>query len=117
VNNQLKERPMATTKHNSTDPVAAARVTADTHGLNTSHLITAHNGAAHVFVADVNDLRPWLNELGGHITRQPAGTDTEKWTFRTHTDFRSDGSSTPILMHALALTGQTVHPDLLAAVV
>jgi hypothetical protein len=108
---------MATTQSSAihTNPALAALVTADTHGLNTAHLITAREGQAHVFVADLNDIRPWLNELGGHITRQPAGPDMEMWTLRTHTDFRSDGTSTPILMHALSLIGQSVHPDIVNA--
>ncbi len=99
----------------ATDPVTALCVTADTHSLPTDHLITSTGRTAHVFAANVNDLQRWLNELGGHITRQPAGPGIDKWTLTTHTDFRTDGSSNPIHMHALALTDQNIHPDLTAA--
>jgi len=107
---------MGTTAARTVDPITALRVTADTHGLDTNHLITTPNGReAHVFTADVNDLGTWLDELGGHVTRQPAGDGLDMWSFHTHTDFRSDGTSTPIVMHALTLTGQLVPSGLIAA--
>ena len=105
---------MATTTHTSTDPVIALLVTADHHGLPTGHS-TARDGQAHVFLADVYEMRPWLNALGGTVTRQPAGSGVEMWVLHTHTEARSDGSQTCIVLRSLALAEQRIHPDLTEA--
>ncbi|MFD1278056.1 hypothetical protein ACFQ51_56910 [Streptomyces kaempferi] len=55
----------------SSDPTVAARVTADLHGLPTGRL-TARDTAAHIFTADIHELRAWINALGGFVTRQRA---------------------------------------------
>ena len=89
------------------NPTDAAQVTADHHGLPTGRL-TAHNSAAHIFTADLADLLAWRAALGGTVTRQRAGLGVTLWTLRTHTEDRSDGSHTPILVHSLALTDEPV---------
>jgi hypothetical protein len=106
---------MATTTHTSTDPTVAALVTANLHSLPTGRLI-ARNGAAHIFTADVHELRAWLNALGGYVTRERAGLGVTLWTLRTHTEPRSDGSTTPVLVHALTLAEEAIHPDITESV-
>ncbi|GAX57237.1 hypothetical protein [Streptomyces olivochromogenes] len=98
-----------------TDPAIDAQVTADLHGLPTGR-ITARDTAAHIFTADIHELRAWINALGGYVTRQRAGGAVTLWTLHTHTELRSDGSSTPVLVHALSLAGEDIHPDITEAV-
>ncbi|MEU7338639.1 hypothetical protein [Streptomyces sp. NPDC007074] len=99
----------------SSDPITAARVTADLHGLPTGRLI-ARDTAAHIFTADVYELRAWINALGGFVTRQRAGGAVTLWTLHTHTEPRSDGSTTAVLVHALSLADEDIHPDITEAV-
>jgi hypothetical protein len=106
---------MHTTIRPTTDPVAAAQVTADLHGLPTGRL-TARNTAAHIFTADLADLLAWRTALGGDVTRQRAGGGVTLWTLHTHTEPRSDGTHTPILVHSLALTHEPIDPALSDAV-
>jgi hypothetical protein len=99
----------------SSDPTVAALVTANLHGLPTGRL-TARDTAAHIFTADIHELRAWINALGGFVTRQRAGGAVTLWTLHTHTEPRSDGSSTPVLVHALSLASEDVHPDITESV-
>lgn len=98
-----------------TAPDVAAIVTAELHSLPTGR-ITQRNSAAHIFTADIDELRPWLTARGGHVTRQAAGLGVTLWTLHTTTEPRSDGTTTPVLVHALSLTHEGIHPDLLNAV-
>lgn len=95
----------------ATDPARAATITADLHSLPTGRL-TARNSVAHIFTADIDDLEAWLNARGGYILRQPAGSGISQWTLHTTTEPRSDGTTTPVLVHALHLDDEPVLPTL-----
>ncbi|MEU0675424.1 hypothetical protein ABZ330_21535 [Streptomyces sp. NPDC006172] len=60
--------------------------------------ITRADGV-HVVVADGEQLARWMHDLGGELNRAPALDGASLWTLRTQTPARSDGSSTPILVH------------------
>ncbi|MFD5848331.1 hypothetical protein [Streptomyces chartreusis] len=97
-----------------TDPITAAQTTADLHTLPTGRL-TRHDGAAHVFLDDINGLVQWLVATGGYTTCRPAGPGVVLWTLITHTEPRSDGTATPILVHSLALAAELVPDELTTA--
>lgn len=101
----------ATARPTSITPDAAAQAAADYLGLPTGRLI-ARDGTAHIFTDDIHDLRAWLNALGGYTTRERAGLGVTLWTLRTHTAPRTDGTTTPIHVHALALAEEHIHPDI-----
>ena len=103
------------TTYTAQDPADAARATADFHGLPTGRL-TSRDGAAHIFTDNINDLRAWLNACGGYVLRERAGLGVVLWTLRTHTEPRSDGTRTPITVHALALAEEAIHPDITESV-
>ena len=94
-----------------TDPTLAATVTADHHGLPTGRL-TARGPVAHIFTADIDDLAAWLTARGGYTLRQAAGSGVSQWTLHTTTEPRDDGSTTPVLVHALHLDDEPVLPGL-----
>jgi hypothetical protein len=106
---------MTTIARTSTEPTTAALVTADLHGLPIGRLI-ARNDAAHIFTDDIRHLHAWLTACGGYTTRERAGLGVTLWTLRTHTEPRSDGSRTPVLVHALALNEEPIHPDITESV-
>lgn len=97
-----------------TDPTQAAQVTADHHGLPTGRL-TAHDHAAHIFLDHVDGLTQWLHATGGYTTRRDAGPGVVLWTLITHTDLRADGTATPVIVHAPALTTDQIPHDLIDA--
>ncbi|MGW0948475.1 hypothetical protein ACWD4O_38795 [Streptomyces sp. NPDC002623] len=92
-------------------PHAAAQAAADYLGLPTGRL-TTHNDTAHIFADDITHLLAWRDALGGDVTRQRAGLGVTLWTLRTHTEPRTDGTRTPILVHCLRLTDEPIHPTL-----
>lgn len=101
----------ATARPTRITPDAAAQAAADHLGLPTGRL-TTRDDAAHIFTADLADLIAWRAALGGTVTRERAGLGVTLWTLRTHTEPRDDGTHTPILVHALALTHEPVDPAL-----
>ncbi|MGW2520526.1 hypothetical protein ACWC09_26625 [Streptomyces sp. NPDC001617] len=94
-----------------TDPIAAAQVTADTHGLPTGRL-TSRDNTAHIFLESLNGLLKWMAATGGYTTRRPAGPGVVMWTLVTHTDTRADGTATPVFVHSLALDTEDVDIDI-----
>lgn len=92
-------------------PADAATVTADLHALPTARTVSRDN-TAHVFVTTLDDLTAWLDTCGGYTTRDRAAGGLTTWTLRTHTGPRSDGSRTPIRVHATALDEEPVPDDL-----
>ncbi|MFD8777474.1 hypothetical protein [Streptomyces sp. NPDC059916] len=104
---------MATTIRR-TSPALAAAVTIDLHGLPAVR-ITASDTAAHIVTAQLGDLTTWLTARGGYTTRERCAGGITHWTLRTSTEPRGDGSTTPVLVHALALTHEDVPYELVAA--
>lgn len=98
----------------ATDPATAAETTANTHGLPTGR-IGHHAGTAHVILDNPYSLAQWLDATGGYTTRHQAGPGVVVWTLHTHTGPRSDGTTTPILVHSLAMEGVWVPERLTAA--
>ncbi|WP_051713632.1 hypothetical protein [Streptomyces sp. NRRL WC-3626] len=90
----------------SSDADEAALVTADLNSLPTGRL-AAREDTTYIF-ADMHELLAWLRALGGHVTHQAAGDGVTLWTLHTHTEPRRDGSRTPVLVHALAMTTELV---------
>lgn len=82
-------------------PAVQAEVAADYNGLPHAR-IADHNGRAEVFTNGLRDLELWFIALGGHITSQPAPTDSGVvlWTLLTDTDH---GHGAPVRILALAL--------------
>ncbi|MGH8917427.1 MAG: hypothetical protein ACRD0H_03665 [Actinomycetes bacterium] len=97
-----------------TAPDYAAAVTADLHNLPTGRL-TSRENAAHIFTNRLDDLTAWLTARGGYTTHERAAGDLTNWTLRTSTEPRADGTSTPVLVHAQALTHEPVPAELTAA--
>lgn len=104
---------MATTIRR-TSPALAAAVTIDLHGLPAGHLDTSDN-AAHIFTAQVADLTAWLTARGGYTTRERGAGGITHWTLRTTTEPRGDGTTTPVLVHASALSDTDIPHELTAA--
>lgn len=94
------------------DSAVKAEVTADLHGLPHGR-ITDRDGEAQVFTTGLADLELWFLALGGHITRQPAGSNAALWTLHTHTDHHN---GTPVAVYALALDTDEIDPGLADAV-
>lgn len=96
------------------DPALAATVTADRHNLPQGRL-TARGSVAHIFAVDLTDLETWRLARGGYTLRQQAGSGVSQWTLHTSTDPRTDGTTTPVLVHALHLDDEPVPPALTGA--
>lgn len=100
---------------NGTRPLNAAvkaEVTADLNGLPHGR-ITDRDGEAQVFTTELADLELWFLALGGHITRQPAGSKAALWTLHTDTDH---GHGVPVAIYALALDSDQIDPAIADAV-
>ncbi|MFJ7023203.1 hypothetical protein ACIQUW_33060 [Streptomyces sp. NPDC101117] len=89
-----------------------AEVTADLNGLPHGR-ITDRDGEAQVFTASLSELELWWLALGGHITRQPAGTKAALWTLHTNTDH---GQGAHVAVYALSLDTDQIDPAIAHAV-
>lgn len=89
-------------------PAVKAEVTADYQGLPHAR-ITEQGDEAHVFTAGLDDLITWYLALGGHLTCQaaPEGSGVTLWALHTTTP---DGVT--VRVHALALDGDPIDPDI-----
>ena len=96
-------------------PADRAEVAADLNGLPHGR-ITGHDGTAHVFTADLDELQQWAHwflPIGCRITQQPAGTGVILWTLHTHL---GEVYPVPIRVHALALDTEQIDDDLTSAI-
>lgn len=89
-----------------------AEVAADHNGLAYTR-IAQHNGAAHVFTANLPDLEAWWFALGGYITPEPAGAHAVMWTLTTDTD---RGHGAPVTVLAPGLHTDEIDPAIAHAV-
>jgi len=89
-----------------------AEVAADINGLPHGR-ITDRDGEAQVFTAGLADLELWWLALGGHITRQLAGSKAALWTLRTDTDH---GNGAPVAVYALSSDTDLIDPEIAHAV-
>ncbi|MEU3289949.1 hypothetical protein [Streptomyces longwoodensis] len=70
--------------------------------------ITPRPDAVHVTVTSARDLSRWLYDLGGHIEQSSGTAGVVLWTVHTKTPERGDGSTVPIRVHAVVVSGEDV---------
>ncbi|MEV5957235.1 hypothetical protein AB0M11_26300 [Streptomyces sp. NPDC051987] len=90
------------------------QVLIDRTGLPAPTLVSLPD-AVHVILADIDDMMPWLAELGGRVVVD--GTPgCRTWTLLTELEKTSRRGAVPVQVHALTVVGQAVLPSLREAV-
>lgn len=63
----------------------------------------------HVMLAEVDDLEPWLEALGGRIVVRPADeSGVEMWTLRTRLPATAYREALPVWVHVPVVEGELV---------
>lgn len=93
----------------------AVQVLIDRTGLPAPTLVPQAD-MVHVILADVDDLAPWVAELGGIVGAGETPAGLIEWTLRTELTATRRRGAVPIRVHALAVREQDVLPSLRAAV-
>ncbi|MFJ8995547.1 hypothetical protein ACIRQH_34725 [Streptomyces sp. NPDC102279] len=92
----------------------AVQVLIDRTGLPAPTLVPQPD-AVHVMLADIDDMAPWLAELGGRLVVD--GTPgCRTWTLLTELEATRRRGAVPVQVHALTVLGQDVLPSLRSAV-
>ncbi|MFI6530464.1 hypothetical protein [Streptomyces uncialis] len=84
----------------------AVQVLIDRTGLPAPTMVPRPD-VVHVMVADVDDMAPWLAELGGRVTVSNA-SGVSTWTLRTGLAATRRRAAVRIEVHAVAVDGQHV---------
>jgi hypothetical protein len=92
----------------------AVQVLIDRTGLPAPTLV-AQATAVHVMLADIDDMAPWLAELGGRVSVD-ATPGARTWTLVTELPATRRRGAVPVWVHALTVLGQDVLPSLRQAV-
>lgn len=92
----------------------AVQTLIDRTGLPAPTLV-AQADAVHVMLADVDDMAPWLAELGGRVSKYPT-PGVRAWLLVTELAATRSRGAVRIEVHALAALGQDILPSLQSAV-
>jgi hypothetical protein len=106
----LPEAPLPSPFAMQRDNGDAVQVLIDRSGLPAPTLVPQAE-AVHVILADIDDMAPWLAELGGRVTVD--GTPgCRTWTLHAELAATRRRGAVPVQVHALAVLGQDVLPSL-----
>lgn len=93
----------------------AVQVLVDRTGLPAPTLVP-QSDRVHVMLADIDDMAPWLAELGGRVQLGETAAAMVEWTLYTELTATRRRAAVRIEVHALAVDGQAVLPSLREAV-
>ncbi|MGW4670144.1 hypothetical protein [Streptomyces sp. NPDC004324] len=110
----LSEAPLPSPFARIRDNGDAVQVLIDRTGLPAPTLI-AQPDVVHVMLADIDDMAPWLAELGGRVVVDGA-PGCQAWTLVTELERTRRRAAVTVQVHALTVAGQDVLPALRSAV-
>lgn len=111
----LAEAPLKSKYAATRDNADAVQVLIERTGLPAPTLVSEPE-RVHVMLADVDDLAPWVAELGGTVGAGETPAGLVEWTLRTELTATRRRGAVHIEVHALASHGQAVLPSLRSAV-
>lgn len=106
----LQQAPFSRIRDNSD----AVQVLLDRTGLPAPTLVPEPD-VVRVMLADIDDMAPWLAELGGEVSFYPT-PGVRAWLLRTELPATRSRGAVPIEVHALASLTQDILPTLRDAV-
>lgn len=110
----LSEAPLPSPFARIRDNADAMQVLIDRTGLPAPTLVSQPD-VVHVILADIDDMAPWLAELGGRVVVDGA-PGCRTWTLATELAATRRRAAVQVQVHALSVLGQDVLPALRSAV-